>query len=57
MALQYPGEYNTGGSTDCWNPEVERCGGVTPQELRPSSVEGCSHPTVTAREGDGKSVP
>ena len=35
MALQYPRQYNTGGSiTMCWNPETELCGGVTPQELR-----------------------
>ena len=35
MALQYPRQYNTGGSiTTCWNPETELCGGVTPQELR-----------------------
>lgn len=35
MTLQYPRQYNTGGSiTACWKPETELCGGVTPQELR-----------------------
>ena len=35
MVPQYPGQYNTGGSiTECWNPETEQCGGVTPQEPR-----------------------
>lgn len=52
----YPWKYNIRGSiTTPWNPETERTVlGATSQELRPSSIEGCSHPTQITREGDGE---